>query len=105
MKSPILNSEQLLAKLRKAQGKRSLREFSASIGISVGNLHDVLNGRRRPGAAILDYMGLGERTTSVTVYVYKKVLDKSAGKRISVKHVDARTVRATDATDAERQDS
>lgn len=73
MSQPILNLDQLLAKLRRAIGKQSLRQFAALVPMSAGTLHDVLHGKRMPGPMLLDYMGLESRTTSVTVYVQKKI--------------------------------
>lgn len=67
----VLNREQLLAKLRKAIGKKTLREFAELVPMSAGTLHETLTGKRKPGPTLLDYMGYEERETRVSVYVPK----------------------------------
>lgn len=67
-----LTREQVIEKLTQAKGKRSLRDYAKAMGISHVYLWEVLSGRRAPGPSVLDWMGLVEKTTVVTVYVPKK---------------------------------
>lgn len=62
-----LNRSQVIARLARAKGKRSLRTFAEVVGVSHVYLYDVLRGNCAPGPAILDYMGLKEVTLSVYV--------------------------------------
>jgi transcriptional regulator with XRE-family HTH domain len=48
----------VIALLKKKQGKRSLREFARALGISAPYLSDIYLGRRRPGPAVLQHLGL-----------------------------------------------
>ena len=58
-----MNLEQVIALLRKRQGKQSLREFAAELGVSAGYLSDIFCGNRAPGATILDLLGIEKQTT------------------------------------------
>lgn len=48
-----MNLDQVLAKLKKKQGDRSLREFATALGCSAPFLSDVYRKQRRPGPRIL----------------------------------------------------
>lgn len=58
-----MNREQVIALLRKRQGKMSLREFAAAFGISAGYLSDIYCGNRAPGPTILNMLGIEKQTT------------------------------------------
>ena len=57
--------EDVIDKLRKDQGKNTLRAYARSLGISAGYLSDIYNNRRDPGADILDHLNI-EKTVTVT---------------------------------------
>lgn len=52
------NLESVLRRLAKRQGDRTQRELAAEVGVSQQHLNDVLAGRRPPGPAVLNYLGL-----------------------------------------------
>jgi hypothetical protein len=52
------SAEQVVAKLKKIQGDRSLREFAKELNISAPYLSDVYKNRREPGPAVLKVLGL-----------------------------------------------
>lgn len=54
----ILTSSDVIALLRKQQGKRRQKDFAEQIGISPAYLSDVYQGRRDPGPAVLDFLKL-----------------------------------------------
>ena len=58
-----MRREQVMARMRKLQGKQSLRQFAKSIGVSVAYLSDIYRNRRDPGPAILDILKISKRTT------------------------------------------
>ncbi len=62
--------EEVIQKLRGAQGNQSLRSYARSIGCSAAYLSDVYLGKRNPGPKFLDHLGL-ERET-VTTVTYRK---------------------------------
>jgi transcriptional regulator with XRE-family HTH domain len=53
-----LNHEQLLNLLKKKQGDRSAREFAGELGISHVYLTHIYGGKREPGPAVLQKLGL-----------------------------------------------
>ena len=53
-----LTKSEVLAKMKKQQGKRTAREYAAELGISPAYLSDIYAGKREPGPAILDRLGL-----------------------------------------------
>lgn len=61
----------VIEKLRKDQGERSLRGYASDIGCSAAYLSDVYNGRRDPGPKLLDHLNL-ERQETVTVTYTKR---------------------------------
>lgn len=68
---PLMNRSQLVAELRRAQGKENLRDFCEDIGISPAYLCRLYNGKRDPGRKILAFMGY-EKVVTVSV-LYRKV--------------------------------
>lgn len=61
--------EEVIEKLKKDQGARSLRNYAETVfGCSPGYLSDVYNGKRDPGQTLLDHLNL----EPVTIYVQKK---------------------------------
>jgi hypothetical protein len=50
--------EDVVDKLKKAQGSRSLRHYANFIGCSAAYLSDVYLGKRDPGPKLLDSLGL-----------------------------------------------
>jgi len=60
----VMNRAQVIELLRKRQGKQSLREFAAALGLSAGYLSDIYCGNRAPGPSILAILGI-EKTTTV----------------------------------------
>jgi hypothetical protein len=55
--------EDVIEKLKKRQGSRSLRTYAKDIGCSPAYLSSVYNGQREPGKAILDHLNLEEIVT------------------------------------------
>ncbi len=68
----MMNKDQLIAKLRKVQGEKSMDDFAYSIGISESMLSRIYSGSRNPGQKILDLMNLDAIRTITTVYVERK---------------------------------
>jgi hypothetical protein len=50
--------EEINQMIRQRQGKRSLREFSKHVGLSVAYMSDVLRGNREPGPTLLTFLKL-----------------------------------------------
>jgi predicted transcriptional regulator len=53
-----LTQSDIVAMLRKKQGESTQRELAEQIGVSQAYLSDVFLGRRDPGPAILQYLGI-----------------------------------------------
>ena len=64
-----MDRAQVIERLRKRQGKQSLRDFAEAIGVSAGYLSDIFCGNRAPGPAILNILGIEKQT--VTSYAKK----------------------------------
>ena len=58
-----MNREQVIELLRKRQGSMTLKDFAASLGLSVGYINDVYCGNRCPGPSILQALGVEKVTT------------------------------------------
>jgi len=54
----MMNREQLIAALRKRQGKRAQQDLAAELGISPSYLSDIYKGKREPGEQVLSKLGL-----------------------------------------------
>jgi len=52
---------EVIAELRKMQGKRCDSEFAAHLGITKAYLCDLYHGRRTPGEKVLSHLGLVKR--------------------------------------------
>ena len=64
-------SENEVVELLKAeQGDRSLRQFAEQLGISASYLSDIYLGKRSPGPAVLEVIGM-EKVTTETSYQKK----------------------------------
>jgi transcriptional regulator with XRE-family HTH domain len=57
MKRGYSNSD-VIQRLRQLQGDQTQAQFAGQIGITQQYLSDVLQGNRRPGKKITDYLGL-----------------------------------------------
>lgn len=66
--------EDVVQQLRSAQEKRklSLRSYASTLGVSPSYLSDVYKGRRDPGPALLDQLGLERKTVTTVTYVKKR---------------------------------
>lgn len=53
-----LSQSDVLKMLKDDQGERSAAEYARQIGISPQYLSDIYCGRRDPGPAVLEYLGL-----------------------------------------------
>jgi transcriptional regulator with XRE-family HTH domain len=53
-----LRHDQVVEFLKQRQGRRSLREFARELDISAVYLSHIYNGKREPGPAVLDKLGL-----------------------------------------------
>ena len=60
-----LTREQVLALLRRQQGKRSLTALAGELGVSLSYMSDVMLGRRAPGGKVLRRLGLEQRVVYV----------------------------------------
>lgn len=58
MRIPGYKTEEVLRRLAVKQGDRTQKALAEEMGISDKYLSDVLNGRRDPGPAILQFVGL-----------------------------------------------
>lgn len=56
--------------MKATQGDRSLRTFAEEIGVTPAYISDIYNGRRHPGAKVLDYFGIGKTRKTVVEYVF-----------------------------------
>jgi transcriptional regulator with XRE-family HTH domain len=63
-----LTQSQVIELLKKRQGKRPAKALAEELGISAVYLSDIFNGKRDPGPAVLEKLGL-EREVLV---VYRK---------------------------------
>jgi transcriptional regulator with XRE-family HTH domain len=57
-----MNIDDVIAKLKKRQGKRSQEELAKELRVSGAYLSDVLTRKRAPGPAILEALGIIRRT-------------------------------------------
>jgi transcriptional regulator with XRE-family HTH domain len=53
-----LTQSQVIKLLKKHQGERSLRQFARDIGTSAAYLSHIYAGKREPGPAVLEKLGL-----------------------------------------------
>ena len=53
-----LSRAEVIARMKREQGKRSNVEFARLLGISGTNLCEIYRGTRQPGSAVLAYLGL-----------------------------------------------
>jgi hypothetical protein len=60
--------EDVVERLKRDQGERSLREYAKAIVCSPAYLSDVYLGRRNPGPKMLDHLDLEAETVKVTTY-------------------------------------
>jgi transcriptional regulator with XRE-family HTH domain len=58
----------MLVVLRKAQGKRSLRQFAKKLGVSVAYLSDIFHGRRQGGTDLFRKLGYTKIVTTTVDY-------------------------------------
>jgi len=57
----LLNRDQVVAMLRKAQGDKSNVEFAREIGTVPSQITEIYKGRRDPAGAVLEHLGLAKR--------------------------------------------
>ena len=60
-----MRKDALIARLREAQGERSLRDFASEVNCSAMYLSQVYSGEREPGGPVLDYLGLEREVTVI----------------------------------------
>ena len=65
-----MTEEQVIALIRKEQGKKSIRKFASEIGVSAGYLSDVYQNRLSPGKSILDYFEIDKRKKVIVQHVF-----------------------------------
>lgn len=53
-----MTHQQVISRLKKMQGKRTLQVFGAEIGVTAGYLSDVYAGKRGLGEVLLGYLRL-----------------------------------------------
>lgn len=56
--------------MRTEQGTQSLRSFAGVIGVSPAYLSDIYKGKRRPGAKVLGYFGIGKTRRTIVQYLF-----------------------------------
>jgi transcriptional regulator with XRE-family HTH domain len=56
-----LTYSQVIELLKKRQGKRPARQFARDLGISAVYLSHIYNGKREPGPAVLNKLGLARQ--------------------------------------------
>lgn len=56
--SSALTKEDVLARLRKRQGKKSIRAFASELGLTPAYISDIYRGRRDPGPSVLQLLGI-----------------------------------------------
>lgn len=64
--------EDVIEKLQKDQGDRSLRQYATDIGCSPAYLSDVYNNRRDPGPKLLDHLNITSNKVTTVTYTEKK---------------------------------
>jgi transcriptional regulator with XRE-family HTH domain len=64
--------EEVVEELEKDKGDRSLRDYAAAVGCSVGHLSDVFNGKRPPSEKLLDHLDLERERVVTYTYVKRK---------------------------------
>lgn len=62
-----LTRDDLIAMMKRKQGKRTAKQYAEELGVSAGYLCEIYLGRRNPGDRILSQFGLTERV------IYEKV--------------------------------
>lgn len=67
-----LTRAQVLIRLRRHQGKRSVTALAVEMRVSPAYLYDVMKGARDPGPSVLRYLGLEKQV--VTVVTYRKLV-------------------------------
>jgi len=65
-----LTEAEVLNIMKAEQGAQSLREFAATIGVTPAYISDIYNGRRHPGAKVLDHFGIGKTSQIIVEYVF-----------------------------------
>jgi hypothetical protein len=65
-----LTEDEVIALIKAAQGKRSVREFAKDMKVSSGYLGDVLANSSSPGQKILDHFGITKTKRVVVQHVY-----------------------------------
>jgi len=63
----IYTKDEALQRLKSFQGKRTVREFAADIGVSYAYLNSVYQGAAI-GKRLREYLGLGMQTTKTITY-------------------------------------
>jgi transcriptional regulator with XRE-family HTH domain len=61
-----MTHEQVIALMRKKQGKRTAKEFAAELEISQAYLSDIYQHKRDPGESVLEKLGLKKETVYVS---------------------------------------
>ena len=61
-------AEDVIEMLKRKQGKSGLRQFATELGISAPYLSDIYKGRRSPGPAVLEKLGLVRKDPPAPVY-------------------------------------
>lgn len=68
VKSKVFSAEEVIERLQKMQGDKSLRAFADEIGITPAYLCDLYKGRRNPGDKVLSHLGLAKRPMPEPTY-------------------------------------
>ena len=63
-----LTSTELIGRLKKLQGERSLREFATALGVSAAYLSDVYRGNRAIGNKLCRKLGVTKTRELITTY-------------------------------------
>jgi transcriptional regulator with XRE-family HTH domain len=66
--------EDVVKQLQSEQEKKklSLRQYAKHVGVSPPYLSDVYRGRRDPGPALLEYLGLERKVVTQVTYVKRR---------------------------------
>jgi lambda repressor-like predicted transcriptional regulator len=64
--------EDIIERLKKQQGDRSIRDYAAEIGCSAATLSQIYNNKRDPGKLILDHLDIIQNKITVVIYVPKR---------------------------------